>query len=189
MHGVVSLLDSTHTAQVECLWAELDADFGVRGVVITPYPHVSYHVAAQYDLPRLAPLLHWLAGETAPFRLRTAGLGVFTGAQPVLYLPVVRTEALSRLHAMLWAAIAPVAEGSDGYYHPDHWMPHITIGFGDVTPARLAPIIERLAARSFNWDIGIDQFAVIYDSGAGQAVHARYPLGSPARAEQTEEAQ
>ncbi len=186
MHGVVSLLDSTYDAQVERLWAELDADFGVRGVYVTPYPHVSYHVAAQYDLLRLDPILQRMAGETAPFRLRTAGLGVFTGAQPVLYLPVVRTAPLSLVHAALWQAIAPAAGGSNGYYHPDQWMPHITIGFGDVTPDRLAPIIRRLAARPFNWDIAVDQFAVIYDSGAGQVVHARYPLGRAARAEQEE---
>ena len=186
MHGVVSLLDRTYYEQVEQLWAELAADFGVRGVYVTPYPHVSYHVATQYDLARLDPILQRMAGETAPFRLRTTGLGVFTGAQPVLYLPVVRTAQLSQIHAALWQAIAPAAGGSNSYYHPDHWMPHITIGFGDVPPARLAPIIERLAARSFNWDIAVDQFAMIYDSGAGQIVHARYPLGPPARADQEE---
>jgi 2'-5' RNA ligase len=113
MHGVVSLLDSTHYEQVERLWAELEARFGVRGVYMTPYPHVSYHVAAAYDLARLEPILRALAGETAPFRVRTAGLGVFTGAQPVLYLPVVRTVPLSHLHARLWEALAPAAGGGN----------------------------------------------------------------------------
>jgi 2'-5' RNA ligase len=186
MHGVVSLLDSTHDAQVERLWAELAATFGVRGVYVTPYPHFSYHVAAAYDLARLDPILQAVAGMTAPFRVRTAGLGIFTGAQPVLYLPVVRTAALSRVHAALWPAVASVASDSNSYYHPDRWLPHITIGFGDVSPERLAALIGPLAARSFDWEIAIDQFALIYDSGAGQVVRARYPFGQAAPPDQEE---
>jgi 2'-5' RNA ligase len=186
LHGVVSLLDRPQYAQVERLWAELAEGFGVRGVYITPYPHFSYHVAAAYDLSRLDPILQALAGETALFRVRTAGLGVFPGTQPVLYLPVVRTAALSRVHAAVWQAVTPVAGDSIGYYHPDRWMPHITIGFGDVAPDRLAPIIAHLAARPFDWEIKIDQFALIYDSGAGQVVQARYPFGGGAQAAEEE---
>ena len=186
MHGVISLLDSTHYEQVERLWAELEARFGVRGVYITPYPHVSYHVAAAYDRARLEPIVRALAGEIAPFRVRTAGLGVFTGAQPVLYLPVVRTVPLSHLHARLWEVLAPAAGDSNTYYHPDRWLPHVTIGFGDVPPERLAPIIAHLAARSFDWEITLDHLALIYDHGDGQIVQTRYPFGHPARANEEE---
>jgi 2'-5' RNA ligase len=186
MHGVVSLLDSTHYEQVERLWTELEARFGVRGVYITPYPHISYHVAAAYDLVRLEPIVRALAREFAPFQVRTTGLGVFTGAQPVLYLPVVRTVPLSHLHARLWEALAPAAGGGNANYHPDRWLPHVTIGFGDVPPERLAPIIAHLAARSFDWDITLDHLVVIYDHGGGQIVQVRYPFGHPAPANEEE---
>jgi 2'-5' RNA ligase len=184
MHGVVSLLDRAHYEQVDHLWAELAEMFDVRGVYVTPYPHFSYHVAAAYDLDRLDPILQTIAGLTAPFRVRTTGLGVFTGSQPVLYLPVVRTAALSRVHAALWPAITPAAQDSSGYYHPDHWMPHITIGIGDVPPARLAAIIAHLATRSFDWEIPIDQFALIYESGTGQTIRDRYLFGQAAPADE-----
>jgi 2'-5' RNA ligase len=154
---------------------------------MTPYPHVSYHVAAAYDLARLEPIVRALAREFAPFQVRTTGLGVFTGAQPVLYLPVVRTVPLSHLHARLWEALAPAAGGGNANYHPDRWLPHVTIGFGDVPPERLAPIIAHLAARSFDWDITLDHLVVIYDRGAGQIVQARYPFVQPARATANEE--
>lgn len=186
MQGVVSLLDAPHEAQVAHLWAELDALFGVRGVYVTPFPHFSYQVAAHYDLTRLDPILRAQAGAMAPFRVRTAGLGVFTGAQPVVYLPVVRTARLTQVHAALWPALAPVAGGRNAYYHPARWMPHITIGFGDVSPAILAAISAHLAPRSFDWEIAVDQLALIYDSGAGQTLHARYPFGQPAVGEQEE---
>jgi hypothetical protein len=56
-------------------------------------------------------------------------------------------------------------------------MPHITLVFGDATPARLPDVLRLLGGRSFNWDIAVDNLALIYDSGAGQAVHARFALG------------
>jgi hypothetical protein len=44
MHAIVSLLDNEHYQLVEDLWAELEREFSVQGVYITPYPHL-YHVA------------------------------------------------------------------------------------------------------------------------------------------------
>jgi hypothetical protein len=180
MHGVVSLLDDTHYVLVERLWAELAATFGVRGVYITSYPHFSYHVAEHYDLAALEPILQRVAGQLAPFQVRTAGLGVFTGPQPVLYVPVVRTLELSQLHATLWQALAPAAGGINDYYHPARWQPHITIGYGDMAPDRLAAIIPFLAPRVFDWTITVDAFATIYEGDAGQEVRVRVPFGPPA---------
>jgi hypothetical protein len=42
MHGIVSLLDDRHYQLVENLWAELEREFSIRGVYVTPYPHFSY---------------------------------------------------------------------------------------------------------------------------------------------------
>lgn len=49
MHGVVSLLEDKYYRLIEDLWAELEKEFGVRGVYVTPYPHFSYQVASHYN--------------------------------------------------------------------------------------------------------------------------------------------
>ena len=49
MHGIISLLDNDHYQLVEEVWAELEREFSVHGVYVTPYPHFSYHVAQGYD--------------------------------------------------------------------------------------------------------------------------------------------
>lgn len=177
MHGVVSLLDAAHYQPVESLWAELAAACGQRGVYVTPFPHFSYHVAADYNLPALDAVLRDFARAQAPFRVTTTGLGIFTGAAPVVYVPVVRDPALTAFHQALWPRLEAVATGGSGYYAPGAWMPHITLVFGDATPARLPDVLRLLGGRSFNWDIAVDNLALVYDSGAGQAVHARYALG------------
>jgi hypothetical protein len=127
MHGIVSLLDNDHNQLVEELWAELARRFSVRGVYITPYPHFSYHVAQDYDVDKLEPVLQRITSNITTFKVRTSGLGVFTGNSPVLYIPVVRSLELTLLHQELWQEISTVSSGVQEYYNPNQWMPHIII--------------------------------------------------------------
>jgi len=173
MHGIVSLLDNEHYQLVEDLWAELQREFSVQGVYITPYPHFSYHVAQYYDVHELEPILERITSNITTFQVRTGGLGIFTGARPVLYIPVVRSQELTELHQELWEVIPTADSGVQEYYHPDQWMPHITIGFGDINKDNLPQIIPWLAERAFNWEITIDNLALIYDTGTKQELKAR----------------
>ncbi len=176
MVGIVSLLDDLHYHLVEDLWAELQQKFGVQGVYITPYPHFSYHVASDYAVEMLVPILHRVSGEQAPFQVRTSGLGIFTGEAPVLYIPVARNPILTQFHAALWQELSNTGNNALEYYHPNHWIPHITIGFGDVNNANLAHIVRYLSGRDFSWQVTIDNLTLIYDSGNGQEVKYRYQL-------------
>ena len=137
MNGIVSLLDDHHYEQVERLWTKIGNHFGLRGIYRTPYPHFSYHVANDYDWGRLPSVLQEIARETAVFPITTSGLGIFTGLNPVLYIPVVRTAALSLLHERVWTAVSPASNNSQTYYSPTNWLPHITLAQHDLTPENL----------------------------------------------------
>jgi len=178
MYGVVSLLDEQHDKLVEALWAELAERFGLRGVSVTPFPHCSYQVAEQYAVSALEGILREVAARTAPFQAQTTGLGIFTGAQPVLYIPVVRSLELSLFHQALWQAISGIGAAINAYYHPDHWMPHITIGFPDLDRERLSGVISLLSERSFTWNLTINNLALISDTGAPQEPHLRFNFGA-----------
>lgn len=128
------MLDDGYAKLVQDLWAELYREFGVRGIYGTAYPHFSYQVAGAYDVKRLAEGLEPVAESTAPFRISTAGLAIFPGPRPVLYVPVVRTARLSRFHQKLWSPMTAAATEIQSYYQPTRWMPHITIGYGDMEP-------------------------------------------------------
>jgi hypothetical protein len=178
MHAVVSLLDGRHYRVVEGLWAELDRAFGLRGVAVTPFPHFSYQVAAGYDPDTLRPILQRRARDQPPFRVRTGGLGLFTGASPVLYVPVVRDEALTRFHGALWSSLAGAGAGVLPYYRPEHWLPHITLAHGDLTGDDLPAIVRALGGRDFGWAIAGETLELIYDTRAGQEVRLRFALGT-----------
>src|SRR5260370_23587980 len=178
MHGIVSLLDNEHYQLVEDLWAELEPELSVHGVYITPYPHCSYHVAQHYDVDELESILERITSNIPTRQVRTSGLGIFTGAGPVLYIPVVRSQELTELHQELWEVIPTADSGVQEYYHPDQWMPHITIGFGDMNKDNLSRIIPWLAERTFNWEITINNLALIYDTGTKQELKARFDISN-----------
>jgi len=176
IYGVVSLLDDKHCALVEHLWDELETELGVRSLYDTPLPHFSYHVAEAYDVDLLEPILRQFDSQCATFRVRTAGLGIFPGDHPVLYVPVVRTSALTAVHQRLWQELAGASTGTIEYYHPERWMPHITLADGDVLKDHLPNIIRMLSARTFDWEIEVTNLSFIHDTGTVQEARLCFGL-------------
>jgi 2'-5' RNA ligase len=162
MHGVASLLDHKHYQLVKDLWAELEREFAVSGVSVPTYPHVSYQVARRYNVKSLEPVLRRFVASRTSFQVRAGGVGIFPGPHPVLYIPVVRSPELTKFHEALWQDISSTGTGLQDYYHPAQWVPHITIGTGDAKKGTLSRIIHLLAEREFNWEMTVDNIALIY---------------------------
>ena len=177
MHGVVTILDEAHYERVETLWAELKREFGVGSARVVNYPHFSYHVAEDYKLDRLAAVLEAIARQTAAFTVKASGLGIFTGPEPVLYVPIVRSAMLTKLHRQVWTAVEPTSRDSIAYYTPDLWLPHITLGHDDIDEGNLGAIVQWLNEQSLNWDIAVNNLSLIYDASRGYEVPIRTELG------------
>lgn len=180
MHGIVSLLDDRHYRLTEQLWAELEQTLGLQGVYVTPFPHFSYNLAHEYDMTKLERMMRQIAYNANAFRLRTSGLGIFTGTPPVLYLPIVRTQELSHFHQRLWLTSMSISSSMNRYYHPEHWIPHITIAFGDMHKNNLPDAIRLLSERNLNWEITINNLSFIEDTRHGQELRFRWNFGSEA---------
>ena len=169
MHGIVSLLDDDHYRMVEDVWRGLEEALDLRGVYVTPFPHFSYHVADHYDVERLESILQEFAADTAPFEVLTTGLGIFTGGiYPIVYVNVARSPALSAINAALWSKVEEASAGIVEYYHPQQWVPHITLAHGDMRQDKLADAIQILSQWDFNWQITVDNIALLYDEGEGK---------------------
>lgn len=180
--GVCSVLPVEESVKVTELWAELDRELGLRSATISPLPHFTYQVARDYDLDVLAEVVEKLAAGARALRVQTAGLGIFTGASPVLYIPIVRSPELARFQIAVWSAGSVAAGKLDQHYHPASWVPHISIAFGDTTPANAAAAVERLATRDLSWDLELDNLSIIRGAGTKpQELVARFPLAGVAR--------
>ncbi len=179
MYGIVALLDDEHTARVEGLWDELREVCGLSCIELTPFPHFSWHIAEDYDFEQLEDRLSVVVQQTFAFKVTTAGLGVFTGDQPVVYLQVVKDAHLLKLHQHIWDEIQGLGLGISRHYVPDHWMPHITLANRDVSGENLPCIFSLLGKRNFNWEIEVSQYAIGHQHGDAPGEITRiFPLNS-----------
>jgi len=161
MNGIASILNDPHKTQIETIWQELEEKCGLIGVRITPFPHFTYQVVEAYDQSQLEPILQEIARQTQPFSVHTTGLGIFTGETPVIYLPLVKNDLLLHFHKVLWDRTIVAAQGASPYYAPNMWMPHITLGYGDVANFNLGCAMDALAFRDFDWQLEVDNLTFI----------------------------
>lgn len=183
MAATASILDETHSERVVELWDLLETELGVKAVRISPLPHFSYQAARDFDLDALADVVSKVAAKARPIRVRTAGIGVFTGRSPVVYIPIVRSPELTRLQLALWSAGAVASEEPAPEYHPATWIPHVTLAQSDVTEESLPKVLSLLNAQELTWDFEIDNLSIVRGRGdKPQELLARFELqGGSAR--------
>lgn len=184
-HGaeaIVTLLDATRSGAVESTWRRIDRELGLRGVLVTPYPHFSYLVADRLDPDGLGPRLTELARGTAPFAVRVRGMARFPEPWPVVYLRVVPDARLREFHRSVWGQAGPCLEGPLDYYRPERWVPHITIAHGDESRARPltsaeAESVERRIPRTLlEGTVLVDHLALILEREGRQVLGPRFVL-------------
>lgn len=178
MYAITSLLDEKHNLLIEEMWQEFKTRFNVHGVHQTPIAHFTYHVAREYDMPQLDEVLTLVAGETQSFTVRTGGLGIFTGADPVLYIPVNPNPALDALHARLWEVVPALATEPGPLYRAANWRPHITLTHHDVDHDLLPKVVRLLTERDFYWQINVDNLAVIGGESDINTLKLRFPFAT-----------
>lgn len=169
MHSLISLLDKKSSCKIEALWQSLEQDHKLTAIQMTPIPHFSWQIAAHYDWERAQLFLDELARDISPFSVRTAGLGLFSGDKPVLYLALIKDRILLEIQALLWQSFAEVARGASPNYHADAWMPHITLAQGDLTPANVGEVVKTLAFEPFIWDVEINTLGLLRQNDGEQA--------------------
>jgi 2'-5' RNA ligase len=162
MHAIVSILDEAHSTLVDNIWRMLESECGLTGVKVTPIPHFSWQLAQDYDFRSLALVLKGLVETAKPFTVRTSGLAFFTGMNPVIYIPIVRDPVLTEFHRTIWLALRGLSSSLNPLYSPEHWVPHITLAHSDVNLEALRCAIARLAPDSLQWEIRIDNIALVY---------------------------
>jgi len=165
MIAITSLLDDTHSERVSDLTEHLENKFGLSGVKMTPYPHLTLLTAEVPDMDELKQYLEQVCLETFSFMVRTTGLGVFPGESPVVYIPVLRTSPVNKLHARLHRDISEMSSEMGVFYNPNLWLPHISLALGDTTPEVLGPVLSFLCQFNFNWEIEIHNLTILQKSG------------------------
>jgi len=165
MLAVASLLDPENTEKVNQIISQLDSIFGLKGVQLTPYPHLTWLTT---DVAKMSDLKHYLqdvSHYSKPLTVRTMGIGIFPGEKPVIYIPILRTREVNRLHNRLYKEIGEFSDEVGHFYNPELWMPHLTLALGDTSSWSLAPVLHYLNQFRFDWNITLDNLCIIKKSG------------------------
>ena len=168
MCGVVTLVGNPIKSEMESLWEILENDCGIILDDALKFVHISYHVAEDYNLDHLLLILKKVAREVQPFKVQTTGLGLFSGKNPTLYIPLVKNSLLLQFHDYLWKRVSPAARAIVPYYAPQNWVPHITIVPETVNQKNINCAMERIVDKAFNWELVVDNVAFV-GLGVGQS--------------------
>lgn len=124
--------DAGSEAAVRAMWGNLEAR-GLRSMATTSHgrhrPHVSLTVADRITPAQAKAAVEPLRGAN-DLSLRLGSVAVFPGRQGVLYLSVVPTLRLLRLHREVHASLVGAGVESGRHYLPDAWVPHCTLAQG-----------------------------------------------------------
>jgi 2'-5' RNA ligase len=163
MHGLVSLLSQPNYQKVQQIWDELEQECGLEGIRVTPYPHFSWQIAADYDMHKLGHVMESIAANTAPFNVLTTGLGIFTGPKPVIFVPLVKSTQLMNFHDLVWESVKLLGRDISSYYDPSSWIPHISLAYEDVDESNISAVVNKLVFETYNWEITVDNISLIYE--------------------------
>lgn len=133
MSTLALLLHEPAARKVRTWWDLLEAKLGIRGVRKVPFPHVTLLGCEGIDHPRIQEVLDDLCFRTPSLELRSIGLGFFIRPMPVIYAPIIRSQALSCLHRELWDAMEGLGGNLFRLYSPEQWIPHMTLAQFDLT--------------------------------------------------------
>jgi 2'-5' RNA ligase len=165
MYGLVSVLPQPYFSQVESLWDELEANFNLSGIRITPIPHFSWQVAESYPEEAMLNALKAIAEEIKPFEVRVKGIDIFISQHPVVFLKVLKDTNLIKLHLKIWMKFLPIAKDANFLYSPPLWRPHISLTYQDLAWNSLKEILTYLKAKQIDWQLPVGNLAYVCQAG------------------------
>jgi len=159
MEGIVSLLEGPALETVFDIWGTIRHELGFETGDRTGSPHLSYHVAERYDSVDIHHRLAALTNSLEPFHATATGVGLFPGSEPVVYIPVVRSDRLSGLHHRIWETVSPAAIQASAFYTLPRWLPHITIAQEGLSLDEALAIVRLIAQRRLEFPFRISHIA------------------------------
>ena len=85
-------------------------------------------------MAKATELLAAAAQAQGPFSVHAGGIALFTGKKLVVHIPLVRNAALNNLQRVLWTELEGHADGVVQHFHPELWIPHVTLAYHEIPP-------------------------------------------------------
>jgi 2'-5' RNA ligase len=177
IYALASLFDFADDPKMVLAWERIEHVFNIAGIALTHLPHFSWHVAQSYEFNGLDQRLNTFVKDLEPFHLHIAGAGIFSGENPVIYLPVTKTPVISGIHNSLSKWIGDFTTTTNPNYDPEFWIPHITLSGENFNSDGICQVLSELAYIRMDIDLVIDHIAVIYRNENSSGVQKIFRFG------------
>ena len=131
--GVLSILEGNLLDDVTHFWKHFETKYGTKCFQSFDQPHLSFLGGYCREIAPVQNALAELCQTLNPFELRIDGFGYFDSPSKVIFLKVLPTEELRKMHRLLHDAFKQHCERVIEFYYPDKWTPHITVAMESLT--------------------------------------------------------
>lgn len=176
MYALTTLFDFAPEPAFARIWHRLKINCDLVTAHEASYVHLSWQGALNYHLEPVHDALREIGNVTPGFQIQMAGMGIFTGKDPVLYLNIVKNRELMSLQELLWEKLYPFAVEMNAYYAPQAWVPHVTLTYGKLSPADLACAVQELMYEPFGATLKVDHLAMIFMRDGKVGIDSRFEL-------------
>ena len=163
MQALIAEFDARSNEKIESIWREVGMSCGKNSQISFQYPHFTWQAAASYNVTGFEMALRDAFLSQSPFTIKLAGLGVFTGGLPILYLNMVKSPLVQNLHQMITDISKSYVKGLEDYWLPEQWMPHLTLMEPGTNSKTIANFLPCLLERKFDWEIGVKSICLHSD--------------------------
>lgn len=183
-YAVELFFDAATEVAIRRLWDAL-ADAGLTSYMRERYrPHISLGGCREVrDSAALSSALEtFAAGQAGPMPVTLEHLGIFPGAESVVFYGVTVTTPLLLLHRRFHGLFTSHAIDWSPYYEPGRWVPHCTLAYGlspEMVPAAVAVLrplmpssLTGLLARAALVEIPSGEEAAVFPFGSAGAATA-----------------
>lgn len=176
MYALATLFDLDQNPSFSRMWLKLQQTCRLVTAKQFSFVHLSWQGAENYRLEPARAAIAEIAAQTRSFSVKTAGLGIFTGNEPVLYLNLVKDCTMVDLHEALWRRLWPHSDEMNGFYAPREWVPHITLVYKPLLPDNLACAITELMYEPYSVELEINNLALIFLRDRTVGIDCRFDL-------------
>jgi 2'-5' RNA ligase len=131
--GVCAIIPPPLGDDVRRLWQRFEREFGCRAVQEFGHPDLAFQGGQCTDQSALRAEISLWASAVDPLEIEINGVGCFENPSPVVFLSVVPTPELQRIHCDLNRIVAHHCTELFPEYLPERWVPHVTIAMQDIT--------------------------------------------------------
>ncbi len=132
--GVVSVLEGETYKETKRRWRFFEREYNSRAIQNFAHPHLSFQGGLGEDIKMIDVDLKKLSYQIKPFLIRIEGINTFKEPDRAIFLEVVRTKILQRIHKKIDALLGKYCSRTFKLYSPQNWHPHVTLAHGDLTP-------------------------------------------------------